>query len=163
MNAKIVAQLETTHRAVEELTGAGIEIRRIYIATDQGQAVIVCVERRTADRGMEWLHGCRLVWLHEDAAHEDGDITAEDQLPHASSEARFGSSTPDDQTCRVCDCTDTNACTHEDGSPCFWIQPGLCSACAEKCGVDIDAHRSYGAEADVGHAIAGVARGELPR
>ena len=36
-----------------------------------------------------------------------------------------------ERACRVCGCTDRNACTTEDG-PCFWIgdRDDLCSACA---------------------------------
>lgn len=40
------------------------------------------------------------------------------------------------QACRVCGCTERNACMTEEG-PCFWLAepgsqsgPGLCSACA---------------------------------
>jgi hypothetical protein len=30
--------------------------------------------------------------------------------------------------CRICGCTDSNACITEDG-PCCWIWEDLCSAC----------------------------------
>jgi len=33
------------------------------------------------------------------------------------------------QTCHVCGCTDSDACT-SGGSPCHWTAPDLCSACA---------------------------------
>jgi hypothetical protein len=35
--------------------------------------------------------------------------------------------------CRVCQCTDTNChrCTVRTGKPCYWIRPGLCSACLQ--------------------------------
>ncbi len=32
--------------------------------------------------------------------------------------------------CRVCGCTDFEACTMPDGSPCFWVEADLGSACA---------------------------------
>ena len=32
--------------------------------------------------------------------------------------------------CRVCGCTDWNACTEPDGFPCCWVEHDLCSACA---------------------------------
>lgn len=33
--------------------------------------------------------------------------------------------------CRVCGCTDTNCsqCVEKTGSPCYWIEADLCSAC----------------------------------
>lgn len=30
--------------------------------------------------------------------------------------------------CRICGCTDEEACW-DTGSPCYWIEPDLCSAC----------------------------------
>tara|TARA_R110002020_G_scaffold185003_1_gene382449 strand:+ start:671 stop:1039 length:369 start_codon:yes stop_codon:yes gene_type:complete len=32
--------------------------------------------------------------------------------------------------CRKCGCHDLAACLHEDGSPCHWAEPDLCSVCA---------------------------------
>ena len=32
--------------------------------------------------------------------------------------------------CRVCGCTDDNACIEPDGFPCCWVEQDLCSACA---------------------------------
>lgn len=34
------------------------------------------------------------------------------------------------RACRVCGCTETNACLHPDGRPCAWVGPNLCSVCA---------------------------------
>lgn len=31
-------------------------------------------------------------------------------------------------TCRVCGCTDTNACFLRSGETCRWVEPDLCSA-----------------------------------
>lgn len=31
--------------------------------------------------------------------------------------------------CRICGCTDFNACINGIGGPCHWIEPDLCSAC----------------------------------
>ena len=33
-----------------------------------------------------------------------------------------------ERACRVCHCTEMNACTH-DGQPCHWVEADLCSAC----------------------------------
>ena len=35
-------------------------------------------------------------------------------------------------TCRVCGCTDYDCtqCIELTGEPCYWFEPGLCSACA---------------------------------
>lgn len=32
--------------------------------------------------------------------------------------------------CRVCGCTENEACETEAGEPCHWVEPDLCSACA---------------------------------
>lgn len=32
--------------------------------------------------------------------------------------------------CEMCGCTDDHACTDDDGNPCHWVTPGLCSVCA---------------------------------
>lgn len=34
--------------------------------------------------------------------------------------------------CRVCGCTDDDCsgCVERTGQPCWWVEPGLCSACA---------------------------------
>lgn len=143
-NAKIASQIELAYRACEELTGARVLIRSVEVSQRLGQPTIVCIAAHARDVRMHWCAGCRLVWTSPDQATETGI------------EARV-------DVCRVCQCTDLSACQHEDGSPCFWIQPELCSVCAEGLGVDVDAHRNLGAEADVGHAIAGAPRGELPR
>lgn len=35
----------------------------------------------------------------------------------------------DEMQCTECGCTDDQACVTDEG-PCSWVQPGLCSACA---------------------------------
>src|SRR5205809_346714 len=37
-------------------------------------------------------------------------------------------------SCRVCGCTDEDCsgCVERTGEPCYWIEPDLCSACAER-------------------------------
>lgn len=37
------------------------------------------------------------------------------------------------KVCRVCGCTDSNcqACIQRTGQPCHWVEPDLCSACAD--------------------------------
>lgn len=37
---------------------------------------------------------------------------------------------PDVRACRQCGCTDEKACVDEAGTPCSWVEPDLCSACA---------------------------------
>ena len=34
-------------------------------------------------------------------------------------------------TCRVCGCTEDNACINGLGQTCSWASPGMCSFCAE--------------------------------
>lgn len=33
--------------------------------------------------------------------------------------------------CRVCGCTDDHACIDDVVGPCWWVEPDLCSHCAE--------------------------------
>lgn len=35
----------------------------------------------------------------------------------------------DETACRICGCTDDEACVDLDGQPCTWVDDGLCSAC----------------------------------
>lgn len=36
--------------------------------------------------------------------------------------------------CRICGCTDNNACVNSEGNACFWVdsEHNLCSACVEE-------------------------------
>lgn len=34
-------------------------------------------------------------------------------------------------TCRICNCTDEAACFSHDYGTCWWVEPDLCSHCAE--------------------------------
>ncbi len=34
--------------------------------------------------------------------------------------------------CRVCGCTEFDACITEGMVPCHWVEPDLCSACVDK-------------------------------
>ena len=37
-------------------------------------------------------------------------------------------------SCRVCGCTDDDCsgCVERTGEPCYWVEPDLCSACAQE-------------------------------
>ena len=47
--------------------------------------------------------------------------------------------------CRVCGCTEDNACETAEGDPCHWAEPDLCSACVED---EIDEMRDEDLEGD---------------
>lgn len=32
-------------------------------------------------------------------------------------------------SCRICSCTDLDACVREDGGTCWWVEDDLCSEC----------------------------------
>ena len=35
--------------------------------------------------------------------------------------------------CEICGCTNSRACLDpSDGSPCYWVRPGLCSVCVDR-------------------------------
>lgn len=38
-------------------------------------------------------------------------------------------------TCRICGCTDADACVDDDGWPCSWVEPDLCSSCLEEMSI----------------------------
>lgn len=50
------------------------------------------------------------------------------------------------RTCRICGCTEDNClqCIEKTGSPCYWIEEDLCSACANNPNKDIDVTMQLG-------------------
>lgn len=46
------------------------------------------------------------------------------------------------RTCRVCGCTDMEACEFDDDTNCTWVEDDLCSACIDKCNCDTVKARS---------------------
>ncbi len=38
------------------------------------------------------------------------------------------------RVCRICGCTDDDACIGHDGQPCHWVTGELCSRCLEPTG-----------------------------
>ena len=40
--------------------------------------------------------------------------------------------------CRVCGCTQRNPCDHPEHGYCYWVEPSLCSHCAEELGIKDD-------------------------
>lgn len=50
----------------------------------------------------------------------------------AIAEAPQGESLEQIMSCRICGCTDDNCteCVRKTGESCYWVEPGLCSACA---------------------------------
>lgn len=40
--------------------------------------------------------------------------------------------------CRVCGCTEENPCYHPKHGHCWWVEPSLCSHCAEETGIAND-------------------------
>jgi hypothetical protein len=43
--------------------------------------------------------------------------------------------TPGVRHCRLCFCTEDNACHGDFGVPCHWVSPDLCSACASQAAI----------------------------
>lgn len=119
----IHAQISAVEAALAELERAGVDVRRVECGGDQAEPVIICQERGDLGQRFTHCHGCRIVWRAPDLA-----------VPAPRAQQA-------DQGCRVCGCTDLNACTDVDGEPCFWAQPGLCSRCAREAGVDVDVLR----------------------
>ncbi len=60
-----------------------------------------------------------------------------------------------ERTCRVCGCTDRNACRTDDG-PCFWIddRDDLCSACAPAADHIVSMTRDYRRRGPHGQVVA---------
>lgn len=52
-------------------------------------------------------------------------LKKEDDLTFTEEEPVF-----DEVACRVCGCTETRACFNKEHGPCWWVEPDLCSHCA---------------------------------
>lgn len=61
---------------------------------------------------------------------------------------------PKQRKCRACGCTDRDclACIVRTGSPCFWVEPDLCSACRDASRPDVPRHVTCG-EVTVGDIV----------
>ena len=57
-------------------------------------------------------------------------VTARHGLPKRDSPAGEGG-----RRCRGCGCTETRACA-TPGGPCYWVEPDLCSNCADAANLD---------------------------
>ena len=57
------------------------------------------------------------------------------------------------RSCRICRCTDFNACIQPDGFPCCWVEDDLCSSCAyfetDGCIVLLETDEPYGKEVEL--------------
>lgn len=40
------------------------------------------------------------------------------------------------RTCTRCGCTEARACVDDDGCPCYWVKPEICSVCATQSDMD---------------------------
>jgi hypothetical protein len=81
--------------------------------------------------GAETAYFCNFCGNGE-PAQEDGSLPEDWTERKAEKRSRFccvGCSP--EPMCRICGCTDAEACSTAEG-PCSWVEPDLCSACAEK-------------------------------
>ncbi len=63
---------------------------------------------------------------------EDGSLPLDWTERKAEKRSRYAClMCKDDPMCRICGCTDAEACGTAKG-PCTWVAPGLCSECADK-------------------------------
>ena len=62
-NAKIAYQIEQAYHALEQLTGADVEVCNIRLHQGLGQPVLGCIATAPADRRMDWVAGCRIDWI----------------------------------------------------------------------------------------------------
>lgn len=79
-----------------------------------------------------------LLWRRLDAAErdvtalDDGDLHAIRRFFRFVPEIyrNLVAELPSGQLCRDCACSWTDPCEHNDGEPCAWAEPDLCTACA---------------------------------
>ncbi len=79
---------------------------------------------------------CKLVQLHDGDVwlcykHPDGQFVTLRQATNADLFELNLHGLILELSCRVCHCTDSQACMTNDG-PCHWVEPDLCSGCAGK-------------------------------
>lgn len=81
--------------------------------------------------GAEIGYGCHVCGIVE-AAKPDGSLP-EGWTKRDFEDGHFFLCDKDKeaQVCRYCGCTNEQACETGNG-PCHWVEPDLCSACAEK-------------------------------
>jgi len=123
-------QIAAARAAVEDMERAGVQVIRVDCAGDRCEPTLICLQRTIDDLGWTECEGCRIVWQRPVERAEP--VRLERSAPSAAAAT----------ACRHCGCTDVAACVHADGTPCWWISPGLCSLCAERVGVDVDTHRT---------------------
>ncbi len=73
------------------------------------------------------------VWFDINSANIMEDVLKE--IPEPKSWAKETAEKPEKKVraCRVCGCTETTPCVDpESGDSCSWVEPDLCSACADK-------------------------------
>ena len=75
-------------------------------------------------------HGFPYIKVH--AGKHTGKSFSVDSPAFAQSLIDSFVETADERVCRVCGCTDEDCsqCIEKTGSPCHWVAPDLCSACA---------------------------------
>lgn len=120
---------------------SGLDIDQLWreavqIAALSGLPFEAILEEATASLPdpKSWAH------LNEDGTPKGREV--EDTGVHETvheTEADSEEDSDDDPTetstagvCRVCGCTEDNACEMESGEPCHWVEPDLCSACVEE-------------------------------
>ena len=80
--------------------------------------------------GAQTSYFCDFCFIGQ-PAQEDGSLPQGWIERKAEKRTRFAcEDCTEDPMCRVCGCTNQEACTSDKG-PCSWVEPNLCSACAE--------------------------------
>jgi len=73
------------------------------------------------------------VWPWEDKKAAARRLFAQaDAQAEEQKQAKLKALQPARRVCRVCGCDDDHSCLPDDGGPCWWVHPDLCSACAYK-------------------------------
>lgn len=108
---------------------------------------LVKLRRHYPAKDRTWLMGTvwEVVWYRRSIQravlrHDDGGSTS--LLVHVPKGAFAIVSSAAEPQCRVCGCTESEACSEG----CFWIEPWLCSGCVGKTPVVHEPPRRGGAE-----------------
>jgi len=86
------------------------------------------IERAADVRGWPpWKIRAALLWI--DAAHMAAVGALDAHVDPPASLAEFLAQREGMRSCRVCGCTEDNACDDEALGSCCWVEANLCSSC----------------------------------
>jgi Protein of unknown function (DUF3102) len=110
-----------------------VAVSALYLlAAPSTPAEAVEITKQIADSGEKVTHGVAKEIVRKARARRPKQVELVDEIEEEEAEeAAEEPETVEPQACRVCGCTedDCRGCIEKTGEPCWWVEPGLCSAC----------------------------------